>query len=83
MFARRIAMAALIGCVVGELVLFRDEIRLVFENARSGCWPWSPAVVDYYPGMTLCPGQEARVRIIVPLPPLPPLPADFPDGRSI
>lgn len=34
-----------------------------YINGRAGCWPWSPAEVDYSEGMTLCPGQSARMRV--------------------
>ncbi len=49
----------------------------VVDNALAGCFPWAPKVVDYYPGMTLCPGQEAVFtgRIIIPLPLMPRVPA--------
>ena len=44
-----------------------DRVILFVINARAGCWPWSPAEVEYYPGMTLCPGQTAKTTIMIPL----------------
>lgn len=42
------------------------NVGLFLINARAGCWPWSPKVVAYKPGMTLCPGQTAVMRIELP-----------------
>ena len=41
----------------------RQHVILFFINASYGCWPWSPKVVEYKPGMTLCPGQTAVAHI--------------------
>jgi hypothetical protein len=39
---------------------------LLIVNARGGCYPWSPKQVPYQDNMTLCPGQSATMRIIIP-----------------
>lgn len=39
---------------------FGERVRLFIANGQAGCWPWSPAVVELRPGMTICPGQTAR-----------------------
>lgn len=41
----------------------RDKIYLFIINAKCGCFPWSPKVVPYKPGMTLCPGQTAIMEV--------------------
>ena len=45
------------------VVVFEDRLRLLVENAKGGCFPWSPAVVEYHEGMTLCPGQSVIITI--------------------
>lgn len=40
--------------------------RLVVINLAAGCYPWSPAVVPYQDGMTLCPGQSAVATMSIP-----------------
>lgn len=62
--AALLAIAALM--VAADLLLFfRDEAFVFYLNAKAGCWPWSPKVVDYHEGMTICPGQSARATIII------------------
>lgn len=41
----------------------RLDAELFYINAQAGCYPWSPAIVEYHDGMTICPGQGARMRI--------------------
>jgi hypothetical protein len=45
-----------------------ERTKIIVINARAGCWPWTPAVVDYREGMTFCPGQKAIIRLSVPKP---------------
>lgn len=67
------------------------SLRIFYINARAGCWPWSPKMVEYHRGMTLCPGQSAMGTIMLPLisrpgpklPPLPPIPSTLPPGVRI
>lgn len=50
------------------LLVFRQQIALAYINAQGGCYPWSPAEVEYHDGMTLCPGQSARMRLKIIIP---------------
>lgn len=61
----RLALLLVIGIDTGLLL---TPVRLFFINAQYGCWPWSPAEVFYRDGMTLCPGQTARIKIPLPAP---------------
>ena len=38
---------------------------VIADNAIGGCYPWSPAEVEYHEGMTLCPGQTTLIKIEV------------------
>lgn len=62
---QKITMAILASLMVVNfsLLFFGREIQLLIINAKAGCYPWSPAVVFYEPGMTLCPGQTGRILI--------------------
>jgi len=68
-----------------------ERIDIFIINAKAGCWPWSPRVVEFRQGMTLCPGQSTRVdgMITVPFPTKPPLPQwrfnlqPLPPGKDI
>ena len=62
--------AALLAAV--DTVVLWPQIRLLAVNARAGCFPWSPPVVEFKQGMNICPGQVARLMV----PPLPVLPAE-------
>jgi hypothetical protein len=57
-----------IGLALGVLAnvglfFFGPQVALFYINAKGGCFPWSPAEVEYYDGMTICPGQSARMTI--------------------
>lgn len=62
---RRWLHAIVIIVNLGSASLFLYEI---WPNASAGCFPWSPAEVEFYQGMTLCPHQRARVTIPLALP---------------
>ena len=66
------AAAALLAAV--DTVVLWPQIRLLAVNARAGCFPWSPPVVEFRQGMNICPGQVARIAPFpaLPLEPLPP-----------
>jgi hypothetical protein len=51
------------------LMLFGADLGRLVANARYGCFPWSPPIVEYRPGMTLCPGQSAHATIIIEIGP--------------
>jgi hypothetical protein len=55
----------LLAIDIGVIYVHREEWRLLYINARAGCYPWSPAEVEFHEGMTICPGQRARGRIII------------------
>lgn len=55
-------------CVGLALVICHDQVVRFWINADAGCWPWSPAEVEYHDGMTICPGQSARATIIIVVP---------------
>lgn len=54
------------ACLIALLAI---DLPRMLINASAGCWPWSPRVVEYHDNMTLCPGQRARIRFIVPIMP--------------
>ena len=65
----------LIFIICGLLLIFNaamifwpQTVVLFLINARAGCFPWTPPEVEYREGMTLCPGQSARMTIIIALP---------------
>jgi hypothetical protein len=58
-----LSQVVLLVFVLALLAVNRQQVFLLALNARYGCFPWSPAVVDYKPGMTLCPGQSTRVTV--------------------
>jgi len=55
-------------CVNTALILCRDGIARLWVNAEAGCWPWSPAEVEYRDGMTICPGQSVHATIVIIVP---------------
>jgi hypothetical protein len=56
---------ALFGAVDGAVIVLHERIAHFILNARDGCWPWSPADVEYHDGMTICPGQTAHGTVII------------------
>lgn len=57
-------IACLIVSAINLAIFFNSRRVVLFAiNARAGCFPWSPKVVDYREGMTLCPGQIMRVPV--------------------
>lgn len=60
------ATAAVLMCFDLILLYFRNDLALLWINARGGCYPWSPREVEYHDHMTLCPGQTARMHIPIP-----------------
>ena len=65
----------LIFIICGLLLIFNAamifwprQIARLLINARAGCFPWSPREVEYHDGMTIFPGQSARMTIIIAIP---------------
>ena len=55
-------------CVGGFLAIAAYVCLLgLVVNGAAGCWPWSPSIVTYRAGMTLCPGQSVVVYFDVEL----------------
>jgi hypothetical protein len=64
---KTLLVIVLLSTVVNlAVVFFRKDVALFYINARAGCWPWSPKVVPYHEGMTICPGQAAMVPFVIP-----------------
>jgi hypothetical protein len=78
--ARLILWTLIVLSLAADVAYFLggERARLFVANARDGCFPWSPAVVEFSPGMTICPGQMVVITIQIPVPaqalrlPLPP-----------
>ena len=70
---RRLVAAAVLMLSAG--LLAGSSAGLIASNALAGCWPWSPKVVEFYQGMTLCPGQRAVFRGVIKF--------DGPPGKDI
>ena len=49
------------------MAIYPTEIVLLWINAQAGCYPWSPKEVEFKQGMTLCPGQNAKMTIEIPI----------------
>jgi hypothetical protein len=67
---RRTLVVLFAFMLVADLIAlaFRQNVALFIVNAFGGCFPWSPRDVQYYPGMTLCPGQTAHTVIVIEVP---------------
>ena len=63
--SQRLIQASVSGVCAGFLVLY---VWTHVDDFRAGCWPWSPALVEYHPGMTLCPHQEVDVTFTIIIP---------------
>jgi hypothetical protein len=62
---RKLLLISLIAILPWTPTIGRHAYRFMV-NAEYGCFPWSPAVVQYHDSMTVCPGQTVIVGIPVP-----------------
>lgn len=65
----RLAIAFFVSLGVNAVFFFYGhEIVLFVINAKGGCFPWSPKEVEYYDGVTLCPGQSTSLKMYIVIP---------------
>jgi hypothetical protein len=47
---------------------FGPRAYLLIINAKGGCYPWSPSVVEYHDHMTVCPWQTVMIKVPLEIP---------------